>query len=76
MGNTITGSKPSSGVGLDDFESLFLVGKGAFGKVWKVRKKDNGKTYAMKILKKREVLEQNLVEHTNLERDIMAVFGE
>lgn len=74
MGN-VTNKTSASAVGVDDFEFLFLVGKGAFGKVWKVRKKDTGKIYAMKILRKKEVLEQNLVEHTNLERDIMAVFG-
>jgi len=77
MGNVGLTNKPTSASNLtvDDFEFLFLVGKGAFGKVWKVQKKDTGKIYAMKMLKKREVLEQNLVEHTNLERDIMAVFG-
>jgi serine/threonine protein kinase len=75
MGNVSNRQSNSSSATLEDFELLFLVGKGAFGKVWKVKKKDSGKIYAMKVLKKIEVLEQNLVEHTNLERDIMAVFG-
>ncbi len=33
----------------DDFELLTVVGKGSFGKVMQVRKKDNGRIYAMKV---------------------------
>merc|ERR1711933_575749 len=37
----------------DDFEFLKVIGRGSFGKVMQVRKKDNGEIFAMKILKKR-----------------------
>jgi len=40
-------------VGLDDFELLKVIGRGSFGKVMQVRKKTDGKIYAMKILKKK-----------------------
>jgi hypothetical protein len=33
----------------EDFELLTVVGKGSFGKVMQVRKKDDGKIYAMKV---------------------------
>jgi serine/threonine protein kinase len=36
-----------------------------------VRKKSDGKVYAMKILKKRAIIERNQVEHTNAERKIL-----
>jgi len=36
-------------VGCGDFELLRLVGKGSYGKVFQVRKKDTGQIYAMKV---------------------------
>jgi len=39
-------------VRLDDFELLKVLGRGSFGKVMQVKKKSDGKVYAMKILKK------------------------
>ena len=56
---------------LEDFDFVRLVGKGAFGKVWQVRRKDTGEIFALKILDKKTVVEQNLVEHTVFERDVM-----
>ena len=37
----------------EDFEALYLVGQGAFGKVFQVRKKDTRVLYAMKVMKKK-----------------------
>jgi hypothetical protein len=36
----------------DDFQLLQVVGRGNFGKVMQVRKKDTGRIYAMKVLRK------------------------
>lgn len=36
----------------DDFMLLQVVGRGNFGKVMQVRKKDTGRIYAMKVLRK------------------------
>lgn len=58
-------------VGLDDFELLRVLGRGSFGKVMQVKKKDTGKIYAMKILKKRAIIARNQVEHTKSERKIL-----
>ena len=35
-----------------DFEVLKVVGQGAFGKVFQVRKRDGGRIYAMKVMRK------------------------
>ena len=39
-----------------DFELLNLVGKGSFGKVWQVRKKDTKRIYAMKVCPRRIII--------------------
>ena len=36
----------------DDFKLIKVIGRGTFGKVYMVRKKDTGQIYAMKVLKK------------------------
>jgi len=56
---------------LDDFILVKTVGKGSFGKVVMVRKKDDSKIYAMKILKKEMVLKRKQYEHTLAERRIL-----
>eukprot|EP01114_Cavostelium_apophysatum_P023666 TRINITY_DN898_c0_g1_i1.p1 TRINITY_DN898_c0_g1~~TRINITY_DN898_c0_g1_i1.p1 ORF type:complete len:439 (-),score=184.56 TRINITY_DN898_c0_g1_i1:98-1414(-) len=58
-------------VGVEDFDLLNLVGKGSFGKVMQVRKKDTGQIYAMKVLDKKHILEHNEVEHTLAEKHIL-----
>jgi len=56
---------------LVDFELLKVLGRGAFGKVMQVKKISDGKIYAMKILKKKAIVERNQVEHTKAERKIL-----
>ncbi len=38
---------------------LSVIGKGSYGKVLLVRKKDDGKLYAIKVLKKNEMQKRN-----------------
>eukprot|EP01101_Sappina_pedata_P008536 TRINITY_DN4759_c0_g1_i2.p2 TRINITY_DN4759_c0_g1~~TRINITY_DN4759_c0_g1_i2.p2 ORF type:complete len:381 (-),score=170.56 TRINITY_DN4759_c0_g1_i2:125-1267(-) len=58
-------------VGVEDFEILKLIGRGSFGKVLQVRKKDNKKIFAMKVLNKKSVLEKAEVDHTLAEQSIL-----
>ena len=48
-------------MGVDDFESLKVIGKGAFGEVRLVQKVDTGHIYAMKILRKADMVEKEQV---------------
>jgi len=60
-----------SKVGPNDFDFLKVIGRGAFGKVMQVKYKQNGNIYAMKILRKKQILAKNQIEHTKAERKIL-----
>jgi len=55
----------------DDFQLLKVIGKGSFGKVMQVKKKDTGKIYAMKVLQKEAIINRNQVIHTRSEKSIL-----
>ncbi|XP_027367908.1 serine/threonine-protein kinase 38-like isoform X2 [Abrus precatorius] len=59
-------------MGADDFEPLTMIGKGAFGEVRVCREKATGHVYAMKKLKKSEMLRRGQVEHVKAERNLLA----
>ncbi|GMH20891.1 hypothetical protein Nepgr_022733 [Nepenthes gracilis] len=59
-------------VGVDDFELLTMIGKGAFGEVRVCKEKTTGHVYAMKKLKKSEMLRRGQVEHVKAERNLLA----
>eukprot|EP00606_Chrysophyceae_sp_TOSAG23-5_P000695 GSChrysophyteH2.ASY1.ANO1.392.1 assembled CDS len=59
-------------VNLDDFELLAVLGRGGFGKVMQVKHKQTEEIYAMKILKKNELVRRRQVERTQTERTILA----
>ena len=74
-------------LGPSDFEILAVIGQGAFGKVpchhpkrsrpchplqvFQVKKKDSGQIYAMKVMKKESILENNHAEYVWSERDCL-----
>ncbi|CAN7075523.1 unnamed protein product [Brassica oleracea var. botrytis] len=61
----------SGEVGIEDFEVLKVVGRGAFGKVYQVRKKDTSEIFAMKVMRKDKIMEKNHAEYMKAERDIL-----
>ncbi|KAM3737919.1 hypothetical protein ACB098_09G093300 [Castanea mollissima] len=58
-------------VGIEDFEILKFVGQGAFAKVYQVRKKGTTEIYAMKVMRKDKIMENNHAEYMKAERDIL-----
>jgi serine/threonine protein kinase len=71
-----SGHGGSKELSVSDFDLLKVVGKGAFGKVMLVRKKQgtgegSGNIYAMKVLKKSVIVAKGQVEHTKSEREIL-----
>ena len=59
---------PSNSISIEDFQVLKLLGKGSFGKVLLVKYLNNNNIYAMKILKKEEIIKRNQINHTKTER--------
>ncbi|KAI9803023.1 MAG: hypothetical protein M1825_002256 [Sarcosagium campestre] len=57
--------------GPNDFQILKLIGKGTFGQVYQVRKKDTQRIYAMKVLSKKVIVQKKEVAHTVGERNIL-----
>ncbi|CAM9566566.1 unnamed protein product, partial [Phaeothamnion confervicola] len=62
---------PKQKVGLDSFKIIKVIGKGSFGKVFLVRERMSGDIYAMKVLRKANVIRRNQVEHTKTERNVL-----
>eukprot|EP00118_Oscarella_pearsei_P005120 m.23006 g.23006 ORF g.23006 m.23006 type:complete len:1798 (+) comp28431_c0_seq1:171-5564(+) len=58
----------------DDFETVKIIGRGAFGEVHVVREKGTNKIYAMKLLNKWEMLRRRETACFREERDVL-VFG-
>ena len=57
---------------LSDYDMLTVIGRGAFGEVRVVRKKDTGEIFAMKKLKKADMVQMGQVKHVKAERNFMA----
>jgi len=57
---------------MDDFEVGVTLGTGSFGRVSAVKYKETGRWYAMKQLKKREIIELNQIDHINAEREVLS----
>ncbi|KAI0789767.1 AGC/Akt protein kinase [Abortiporus biennis] len=66
--------QPSSGhpLTIDDFELITVIGKGSFGKVMQVRKRDTSRIYALKTIRKQYIVERNEITHTLAERLVLA----
>ncbi|KAL2887855.1 Serine/threonine-protein kinase gad8 [Ceratocystis lukuohia] len=62
----------ASKLSIDDFDLLKVVGKGSFGKVMQVRKKDTNRIYALKTIRKAKIISRSEVAHTLAERSVLA----
>ena len=55
-----------------NFQTIKVIGKGAFGEVKLVQRKSDGKIYALKSLIKSEMFKKDQLAHVRAERDILA----
>ena len=57
---------------IEDFEILETLGNGNFGEVKLVRKLDSkNQLFAMKIMKKEDIMRSKQIEHIKREKDIL-----
>jgi len=57
---------------MEDFDCIKTIGRGAFGEVRVVRKKDDQKVYALKMMRKKEMVAKKQVAHIRAERNLLA----
>ncbi|KAG9452438.1 hypothetical protein H6P81_005342 [Aristolochia fimbriata] len=56
---------------IEDFEIIKPISRGAFGRVFLARKKVTGDLFAIKVLRKADMIRKNMVESILAERDIL-----
>ena len=58
-------------INFKDFQILMVLGRGAFGKVMLAQLANDPKPYAIKYLRKDQLISQNQIEHTLQEKEIL-----
>ncbi|KAJ2700432.1 cAMP-dependent protein kinase catalytic subunit [Coemansia sp. IMI 203386] len=71
--STCGSEPPSDGRTLDDFKLLHTLGTGTFGRVFLCQSKITQRFFAMKVLRKSQVVKLKQVEHINNEKNILEV---
>ena len=62
-------------VGPEDFLCIGLLGQGSFGEVYLVNKKNSDEYYAMKVLDKRKIAQQNIFKYAMTERNVLSIIN-
>jgi serine/threonine protein kinase len=52
---------------------LVVIGKGGFGKVWKIQSKQNNKYFALKEISKMKIINKNSIKSVMNERNILTL---
>ncbi|KAL3931224.1 MAG: hypothetical protein SGBAC_011407 [Bacillariaceae sp.] len=71
IGGGFSQAKLESPPRLDSFKMIKVIGKGSFGKVFLVRENKTGEMFALKVLRKDNIIKRNQVEHTITERSVL-----
>ncbi|KAL7714799.1 non-specific serine/threonine protein kinase [Entamoeba marina] len=63
---------PSSTATLDDFDIIKKFSAGAYSRIYLVKKKSTGDVYAMKVMKKEDMIRKNVVDSVLVEKNFLA----
>ncbi|KAG8443301.1 hypothetical protein GDO86_011915 [Hymenochirus boettgeri] len=58
---------------IEEFSIVKPISRGAFGKVYLARRKNNSKLFAVKVVKKADMINKNMVHQVQAERDALAL---
>ncbi|KXZ54565.1 hypothetical protein GPECTOR_4g630 [Gonium pectorale] len=61
------------GMSIEEFEIIKPISRGAFGRVYLARKLATGDLFAIKVMKKKDLIRKNMVESVTNERNILAM---
>lgn len=70
----VTLQLPPLQLGIQNFQMLRIIGKGGFSRVIMSRQLSTGKLCAMKVMNKKEIIDQGKVKQVMLERNILVKF--
>ena len=70
--NFSTDIAPKKTVSLKDFIIHSKIGKGSFGQVYLIEKNDKNQLFALKVLKKKKINENNLIQYALTEKKILS----
>ena len=65
-------TKTSLNISRNFFDFLYIIGRGGFGKVWKVRLKSTKTIYALKEMSKVKIIDRHSIESINNELKILS----
>ena len=68
----ISNQKISSSLSRNNFEFIYIIGKGGFGKVWRVKEKKTKKLYALKEMSKTKIIDKKSEKSINGEREFLS----
>ena len=65
----------SSSINKNSFQFMYVIGKGGFGKVWKVQYKKTKETYALKEMSKLKIINKKSEKSINSEREFLSILN-
>ena len=68
----LSSPKISSSLSRNNFEFIYIIGKGGFGKVWRVQEKKTKKLYALKEMSKTKIIDKKSEKSINGEREFLS----
>ena len=73
LNNSLSSNSTEEKIGPSSFICIALLGRGSFGEVYLVKHKKTNEKYAMKVLDKNRIAEQNIFKYAMTERNVLSI---